>query len=89
MYFADLPSFLSHLEKIDGLNRVKAAVDPYLEAAAIIDRVCKGAGAERALLFENVKGSQMPLAANLFGSKQRVALALGVNQYRSLGKPPS
>ena len=84
MYFADLPSFLSHLGKSDELNRVKAAVDPYLEAAAIINRVCKGAGAERALLFENIKGSQMPLAANLFGSKQRVALALGATDIETL-----
>ncbi len=77
MYFADLQSFLAHLDKHDNLATVKVAVDPYLEIAAIVDRVCKSPGNTRALLFEHVKGYKLPLAANLFGSQQRVALALG------------
>jgi 4-hydroxy-3-polyprenylbenzoate decarboxylase len=84
MYFADLQSFLAHLDKHDNLATVKVPVDPYLEIAAIVDRVCKSPGDAQALLFENVKGYKLPLAANLFGSQQRVALALGVADVEEL-----
>jgi 4-hydroxy-3-polyprenylbenzoate decarboxylase len=86
MYFTDLQGFINHLEEVDELLRVKASVDPHLETAAIINQVCKGAGNKRALLFENVKGSEIPLVANLFGSQQRVAMALGVNDIAQLAK---
>ncbi len=78
MYFADLQSFIAQLEDSGELVKVRASVDPYLETAAIIDRCCKSDGDNRALLFENVQGSMIPLAANLFGSENRTAMALGV-----------
>ncbi|MDT8443096.1 MAG: UbiD family decarboxylase, partial [Desulfuromonadales bacterium] len=84
MYFADLQSFIAHLDAHDNLATVKVTVDPYLEIAAIVDRVCKRPGDTRALLFENVKGSKLPLAANLFGSQQRISLALGVADVEEL-----
>ena len=86
MYFTDLHRFIAHLEEVGDLVRVKASVDPYLETAAIINQVCKGAGNKRALLFENVKGSKIPLVANLFGSQQRVAMALGVDDIEQHAK---
>ncbi|RLB68013.1 MAG: hypothetical protein DRH08_02170 [Deltaproteobacteria bacterium] len=86
MYFADLQRFITHLEDADDLIRIKASVDPYLEAAAIIDQVCKGAAEKRALLLENVKGSKIPLAANVFGTQKRVAMALGVDNVEQLAK---
>jgi 4-hydroxy-3-polyprenylbenzoate decarboxylase len=73
----DLHSFITLLDQADELVRIEVLVDPYLEIATIIDRVSKGAGRGRALLFEHVKGSEMPLAANLYGSLQRVAWAIG------------
>ncbi|MEQ8955366.1 MAG: 4-hydroxy-3-polyprenylbenzoate decarboxylase, partial [Gammaproteobacteria bacterium] len=50
-------------------------VDPYLEVTEISDRTLRAGGP--ALLFENLKGSEFPLLANLFGSTRRIALAMG------------
>ncbi|MDG7022222.1 MAG: UbiD family decarboxylase [Nitrososphaerota archaeon] len=67
---------LSALREAGELARVAAPVDPRLEVAEIVDRTSKAGGP--ALLFEHVRGSDLPLAVNLFGSQRRVALALGV-----------
>src|SRR5450755_2018627 len=83
MSFADLPDFLERLEKDGDLVRVKAQVDPYLEITEIVDRVVRTGGP--ALLFENVKGSTMPLAMNVFGTTARMAKALGVNDLDDVG----
>jgi len=86
MFYSDIQQFITHLEAVGDLVRVKASVSPYLETSAIINQVCKGAGNKRALLFENVKDSKIPLAANLFGSEERVAMALGVDDIEQLTK---
>ena len=80
----DLRSFLSSLEERGELQRVTAEVDPRLEIAAITDRVSKGAGGGRALLFERVRGHRFPVVTNLFGSRQRTAWALGVEAVESI-----
>lgn len=77
---ADLRDFVTLLEERDALRRIGVEVDPYLEIAAITDRVCKGAAGERALYFERVKGHEMPLLTNLFGSLQRAAWAVGLDE---------
>lgn len=67
------------LDAAGELKRITAEVDPYLEISEITDRVSKEQGAEnKALLFENVKGSSMPVLINAFGSRKRCALSLGV-----------
>ena len=73
--FYDLRSFIDHLDKIGDLKRVKTEVDPILEITEIYSRVIKEGGP--ALVFENVKGASFPLAINLFGTEERVELALG------------
>lgn len=73
--FYDLHDYIDHLEKIGDLTRIKAEVDPDLEITEIADRVIKEDGP--ALIFENVKGASFPLAINLFGTPERVELALG------------
>ncbi len=83
MSFADLPEFLERLEKDGDLVRVKAQVDPYLEITEIVDRVVRAGGP--ALLFENVKGSKLPLAMNVFGTTARMAKALGVDDLDEIG----
>lgn len=75
MNFKDLRSFICHLEQAGELKRVSYAVDPYLEITEIADRVLRQGGP--ALLFENPKGSSIPVLANLFGTPKRVAMALG------------
>ena len=74
--FQDLRQFLAFLETRGELVRVREPVDPFLEITEITDRTTKGGGP--ALLFENVRGSQLPVAINVYGSEQRMAWALGV-----------
>ncbi len=76
MAYKNLREFITELEKRGELERVSAEVDSELEITEITDRVTKADGP--ALLFERVKGSSFPLAINLFGTRERMAMALGV-----------
>ena len=79
MALNDLRSFLELLESRGQLVRIRQPVSRDLEISEITDRVSKGPpSANRALLFESVIGFSMPVAINLFGSRQRMAWALGV-----------
>jgi len=71
----DLQAFLSRLEREGELARVRIEVDPELEITEIATRVVKEQGP--ALLFERVRGSELPLAINILGSARRIELALG------------
>ena len=82
MSFKDLRHFIDLLEKKGELKRIKIEVDPYLEITEISDRVLRHGGP--ALLFENVKGSSLPLLANLFGNTRRIALAMGQEDLEGL-----
>jgi 4-hydroxy-3-polyprenylbenzoate decarboxylase len=83
MAYRDLREFIKALEKKGLLKRIKAEVDPVLEMAEINDRVVKQGGP--ALLFENPRGSKVPCAVNLFGSFERMRLALGVGDLDDIG----
>ena len=76
--FPDITSFIDELQRRKDLVRIAESVSPDLEIAAVIDRVSKSPGGGPALLFERPSGYQMPVAANLFGSSERICLALGV-----------
>ncbi|MDE0043873.1 MAG: menaquinone biosynthesis decarboxylase [Candidatus Poribacteria bacterium] len=76
MAYSSLRDFVKDLENAGELKRIKTKVSPNLEITEITDRVSKTEGP--ALLFENVEGSKMPLLINAFGSYQRMAMALGV-----------
>ena len=81
MAYKDLREFIAALEARGELKRIKAEVDPELEITEITDRVSKMEGRKNvALLFENVKGSSMPVLMNAFGSYDRMAMALGVEK---------
>ncbi len=82
MAFKNLQEFIAELEKRGELKRIKAPVDPELEITEIADRLIKKEGP--ALLFEKVNGSSIPLAINLFGTKRRMQLALGVNDLNEI-----
>ncbi len=83
MAFRDLRDFISALEARGELLRISAPVSADLEAAEIADRAVKAGGP--ALLFENVKGHDVPLAMNLFGTMGRMCLALGVASLDEIG----
>ncbi len=87
MKYKDLRDFIEALETMGELKRISAEVDPHLEMTEICDRTLRGGGP--ALLFENPKGFDMPVLANLFGTPRRVALGMGqdeVSQLREVGK---
>lgn len=77
MAHADLRAFIDVLERNKELVRVADPVDPELEITEIADRSVKNGGP--ALLFENPKGSNMPVLINAFASMRRMELALGVS----------
>ncbi|MBE5059428.1 MAG: menaquinone biosynthesis decarboxylase [Megamonas funiformis] len=85
MAFYDLREFISALESRGMLKRIKTPVDCNLEITEITDRVSKMEGKKNvALLFENVKGYDMPVLMNAFGSMERLALAFGVNDIEEI-----
>ena len=87
MKYKDLRDFIIQLEVSGELKRIAVEVDPYLEVTEICDRTLKRQGP--ALLFENPKGSDVPLLANLFGTAERVAKGMGqdsVAALRDVGK---
>ncbi len=100
MPHTDLRTFVSDLESKGQLKRVSPEVDPILEIAEITDRMSKspvphgshhpatdplhGELGGYGLLFENVKGSSIPCAINLFGSYERMRLALEVESFEEL-----
>ncbi len=73
----NLRDFIGLLEKEGELIRIKTPVDAELEITEITDRVSKMPGGGKALLFENVKGSKMPVLINAMGSYRRMAMAMG------------
>jgi 4-hydroxy-3-polyprenylbenzoate decarboxylase len=75
MKYHDLRDFIAQLESLGELKRITVEVDPKLEMTEIADRVLRAGGP--ALLFENPKGSSIPVLANLFGTVRRVALGMG------------
>jgi len=83
MPYKDLREFIRVLEKKGLLIRITADVDPVLEIAEINDRVVKLGGS--ALFFENPRNSKFPCVVNLFGSYERMKLALEVNSLDEIG----
>ncbi|MCJ8270198.1 MAG: UbiD family decarboxylase, partial [Psychrosphaera sp.] len=87
MKYKDLRDFIQQLEQKGQLKRITHPVDPYLEITEIADRTLRAKGP--ALLFENVKGYDIPVLANLFGTPERVAQGMGqedVAALREVGK---
>jgi 4-hydroxy-3-polyprenylbenzoate decarboxylase len=82
MHYQDLREFINMLESRGELKRITTPVDPRLEITEICDRTLKAGGP--ALLFENPIGFDMPVLANLFGTTQRVAYALGQDSIDTL-----
>ena len=87
MEYKDLRDFINQLEHQGELKRIQTEVDPNLEMTEIADRVLRSGGP--ALLFENPKGHDVPVLANLFGTPRRVAMGMGedsVDALRDVGK---
>ena len=87
MSHRDLRDFIQFLEARGELKRITTPVSADLEITEICDRTLKADGP--ALLFENVKGYDIPVLGNLFGTPERVALGMGredVGELREVGE---
>ena len=84
--FSDLGEFVAALEKEGELLRITSEVSPILEITEITNRASKSPGGGKALLFERVAGSSMPVITNAFGSAKRICMALGVERLDELGE---
>jgi UbiD family decarboxylase len=71
----DLRAYLERLRLERDLVLVEAEVDAHLEVAEIHRRVVAAGGP--ALLFSRVRGKDLPLVTNLFGTARRARLAFG------------
>jgi 2,5-furandicarboxylate decarboxylase 1 len=76
-----LRTFLDLLERTDdeGIAYVDREVDPVHELAAVVKRM-EGSD-DRTVIFEKVAGHDIPVLMNLYGSKRRIALALGLDPH--------
>jgi len=83
MPFNDVREWIDALERRGELKRISEPFSPELEIPEVTDRVCKAYGP--ALLFENVPGFDMPVLMNAFGSMERMAFTLGVNDVNDVG----
>jgi len=80
----DLRDFVALLETRGELERIRAGVSVNLELTEISRRVLAAGGP--ALLFENVTGHTIPVLCNLFGTRQRIGLALGTEDPEAMQK---
>src|SRR5215831_8095513 len=71
-----LRDFLALLEQRGELIRIRKAVDPRFEVAALIRDIQQRRN--RAVVFEQVKGFTNPIVSNVCGSYANVAALLGV-----------
>lgn len=84
--FRDLRDFMAFLAERGLLVQVDLPVDPCLEMTEICRRLLAIKGP--AVLFTRPVGYEMPVLANLFGTEERVGLAMGrqVSELETLGE---
>lgn len=83
--FKDLRSFIKALEKEKEIVKVEQKMSPILEISALTDKVSKLKDGGKALLFENVEGSNIKVLTNAFGSIRRIKMALGYENLEDIG----
>ncbi|MBI3585419.1 MAG: menaquinone biosynthesis decarboxylase [Nitrospinae bacterium] len=95
IHYNSLRDFLARLESEGELIRIKEKVSPNLEITEITDRFCKSKDGGKAILFENTddsdprlnnSGTGVPVLINAFGSKKRMAMALGVDDIEEIAR---
>jgi len=81
---SDLRELLELLESRGLLKRVRTPLSPILEIPEVLRRVMRSGGP--AVLFENVEGYPgWRVVGNVFGSMERIKLALGVERLEDIG----
>jgi UbiD family decarboxylase len=75
----DMREFLDFLEKKGDLIHIKEEVDPEWEVNAMTRIGLQNFGP--AIFFDRIKGSDLPMAANLLGADRRFLWAIGLEQW--------
>ena len=84
MPIQDVHELIAKLEENSELKRIKAQVNSELEIAEILRRETYAGGC--AILFENVRDSDMPVLGNAFGSIKRLEIGLETDNFREIGQ---
>ena len=79
LYSPDLRGFIAYLEAEhpEHVIRISKEVDPRFGVTGILSQLEKD-GKFPLVIFDNVKGSDIPLVANMHASFERLRLALGM-----------
>lgn len=85
MAFDNLLEYINAIDSLGELKRVNVEVNSELEVAEIMRRMMYS-GKSPAILFENVKGYDIPILGNAFGSLNRLQIALDIKDFSDIGK---
>ena len=72
--------YFEHLQKTGQVRTIKREVDPRFQLAAITQASQRRD--EQVVLFENVKGTGLPVVTNLYGSRKRLCDLVGAKDGR-------
>lgn len=84
MPFHDLRDYLSALKSRNELVEIIHPFSEDLEITEIADRSFKKSETSPTLVFRTIPGHTIPVVINLFGSEERTAFALGVNNLNDI-----
>ncbi|MEM0139624.1 MAG: menaquinone biosynthesis decarboxylase [Ferroplasma sp.] len=80
MVFDDLNEYIKFQENNNDLVHIHEEVDPDLELTYILSEE-ERIGKKRTMVFDNVKGSSMPVIGNIFSTDKKIEAILGDTPY--------
>lgn len=87
MTYRDLREFLEQLRAEGDVVDIHESVSAHLEITEIADRISKSRREEnKALVFHNVEGYDMPVVINALGAPERMLKTVGADNYRDIQK---
>lgn len=84
MPIESIQQYINKLLEAGELKIIKSEVNPNLEIAEILRRYMYAKGP--AILFKNIKGYDMPILGNAFGSLKRLQIGLETDDFIDIGK---
>lgn len=84
-----LGDWLSRWTDAGQVLRIAAEVDPAVELSEVARRHQSANPARPVVFFEQVRGSKLPVAANLWATPERILQACGVAHWADLSRPAS
>lgn len=84
MPYDSFQDFLRRLEREGELRHIAQPLSPHLEITEVADRAMKSPDGGKALVIDRPTGHDIPVAINTMGSRRRMSLALGVDDYEEV-----